>query len=503
MLILIKISLLFNPHNLSSSTYKLINNSELVNNMKDYDLIVIGSGAGMNVASAAYERGMKVAIVEHGPMGGTCLNRGCIPTKILTYLADIIVQAEHLKSLGVKMKIESIDYPSIMKRMRSEVDGSSKSQGESVDAAEGIDWYKGTGSFVDDYTIEIKGEKIKSNTILIAAGSRPVVPNIKGLDTVEYLLNDDALHLMEQPKSMVIVGGGYIAAEFGHFFAAVGTEVTIIGRNQYLVKNEDPDISEILKKQLSKRMNVHTNQEVVEVKEEDGMKVVIARNRDTEEETEYKGEVLLIASGRRSNADLFKPENTGVKTDERGWVIVDEYFRTSKKGIWAFGDAIGKYQFRHVANDESQIVWFNMSKVLDNDKEREFLTMDYHAVPRAVFSYPPIASVGMNMKEAQESGLKLYVGEADYSVAAKGFAMGNPPSKIRVIVDAESKRILGASIIGPYSPILIQEIINLMYTRDGTYYPMFQAMHIHPALSEVVQRAFGRMTPVGEHEHHH
>jgi len=143
-----------------------------------------------------------------------------------------------------------------------------------------------------------------------------------------------------------------------------------------------------------------------------------------------------------------------------------------------------------------------MSKVIDNDKDKEFLTMDYHAVPRAVFSYPPIAAVGMTMKEAEESGLQLYVGEADYSVGAKGFAMGNPPSKVRVIVDAESKRILGASIVGPYSPILIQEIVNLMYTRDGTYYPMFQAMHIHPALPEIIQRAFGRMAPIGGHQEH-
>ena len=147
----------------------LINNSELVNNMKEYDLIVLGSGAGMNVASAAYERGMEVAVVEHGPMGGTCLNRGCIPTKILTYIADIIVQTKHLEELGVTTKIEKIDYPAIMERMRNEVDGSSKEQGDSVEAADGIDWYKGTGEFVEDYTIEINGEKIRSKNIIIAS----------------------------------------------------------------------------------------------------------------------------------------------------------------------------------------------------------------------------------------------------------------------------------------------------------------------------------------------
>jgi len=475
--------------------------------MREYDLIVIGSGAGMNIASNAYQQGLKVAVIEHGPMGGTCLNRGCIPTKILTYVADIITQAKHLKELGVEIKIEKIDYPWIMKRMRDEVDGDSSMQGNSVDAAEGIDWYKGTGEFVSDYTIEIDGERIKSPNIIIAAGSRPLIPNIKGLDEVEYLTNDGALHLMEQPRSMLIIGGGYIATEFGHFFSAVGTEVTIIGRNKYLVKNEDPDVSDILKQELSKRMSVYTNHEVFEVNEENGEKVVIAKDRDTGKKKEFRGEVLLIAAGRRSNADLFKPEKTGVRIDKQGWVKVDDYFRTSKKGIWSFGDAIGRYQFRHVANDESQIVWYNFVRTLNAQHkggEPELLSMDYQAIPRAVFSYPPIATVGMTLKDAKETGLRLFVGQADYSIAAKGFAMGNPASLVRVIVDGDSRRILGASIIGPYAPILIQEVINLMYTPDGTYQPMFEAMHIHPALPEVVQRAFGRLAPIdGSQIHHH
>lgn len=476
--------------------------------MKEYDVIVIGSGAGMSVASGAYEQGLSVAVVENGPMGGTCLNRGCIPTKILTYVADIITQAKHLKELGVEVKIEKIDYSWIMKRMRDEVDGDSRRQGESVDAAEGIDWYKGTGAFVDDYTMEIDGERIKAPNIIIAAGSRPLIPDIKGLSKVDYVTNDGALHLMDKPKSMLIVGGGYIATEFGHFFSAVGTDVTIIGRNPYLVKKEDPDVSDILKKELSKRMNVHTNHEVIEVREEDGLKVVIAKDRDSGKRVEFKGEVLLIAAGRKSNADLFKPDKTGVKTDKKGWVTVDENFRTSKKGIWSFGDAIGRYQFRHVANDEAQIVWYNFVRTLNaqhGGEKPDLLTMDYQAIPSAVFSYPPIATVGMTLRDAKESGLNLLVGQADYSIAAKGFAMGDPSSLVRVIVDGESRRILGASIIGPYAPILIQEIINLMYTPEGTYQPMFQAMHIHPALPEVVQRAFGRLAPIdgGHAQHHH
>ena len=469
-------------------------------------MIVVGSGVGMSIASAAFEQGMKVAVVEHGPMGGTCLNRGCIPTKILTYVADIIQQAEHLGELGVKMRVEEIDYPSIMTRMRNEVDQSSQKQGESVDSVEGLDWYKTTGEFVNDYTIDVDGDRIRSELIVLASGGRPLIPPIKGIEGVDYVTNDGALHLMQKPNSMIIVGGGYIAAEFGHFFSAMGTDVTILGRNRNFIKSEDEDVSKILLDELSKRMSVLVNHEVIEAKQEENEKIVTARDRESGELKTFRAEVLLIAAGRRSNADLLKPEKTGVKTDEHGWIVIDDYFRTSKEGIWALGDAIGKYQFRHVANDESQVVWNNIIQTLNAEKadKPKLAKMSYHAVPRAVFSYPPIAAVGMTLAEAKESGKSLYVGEADYSIAAKGFAMGNPPSLIRVIVDGESREILGASIVGPYAPILVQEIVNLMYTPDRSFYPMFDAMHIHPALPEVVQRAFGRLAPLeGEHTHHH
>jgi mycothione reductase len=474
--------------------------------LKEYDVIVIGSGAGMNVASSAYERGMKVAVVEHGPMGGTCLNRGCIPTKILTYVADLIVQTEHMEKLGVKARIEDIDFPGIMERMRNEVQGDSKMQGDSVDAAQGLDWYKETGEFIKDYTLKVGEEVIKSPNIFIVSGERPHIPPIKGIEEIGYLDSKTALDLTERPKSMIIVGGGFIAAEYGHFFASMGVDVTILGRNPYLVKHEDHDVSELLKKELSKRMSVMTNHEVTRVFERDGMKVAAAKNREDSNETEYKAEVILIASGRIPNSDLLKPEKTGVKLNEKGYVIVDKHLRTNKKGIWAFGDAIGGHQFRHVANDESQIAWYNfiLTQQHKGRGEPDLYEMDYHAVPRAVFSYPPIATVGMTLREAKATDRKLLVGEGEYSIAAKGMAMGNPPSLVRVIADAETTEIVGATIIGPYAPILIHEIINLMYTRDRSYYPIIDSMHIHPSLPEVVQRVVGRMRPInGEHHHHH
>jgi len=333
--------------------------------MLKYDIIVIGSGAGMRIAFAAHQRNMKVAIIENGPYGGTCLNRGCIPTKILTSVADYIVQLDAMNSLGVKTKIERIDYTSIMERMRKKVDEWSIEQAKGLDEVEGLDWFRGIGKFVEDHVIEINDERLTAENIFISAGSRPLIPNIKGLNDIEYMTSDEVLHLMEQPKSMIIVGGGYIAAEFGHFFSAVGTDVTILGRNPYLIKNEDHDVSELLRKQLSKRMTIETNHEVIEVKEELGIKTVIAQDRITKETKEFKGEVILIAAGRRSNIDLFTPEKTGVEVDDQGWIIVDDYLRTSKKGIWAFGDTLGRYQFRHVANKEAQLSWQNFEKTLE------------------------------------------------------------------------------------------------------------------------------------------
>ncbi len=467
--------------------------------MKEYDLIIIGTGVGLRLLGKANDQGFNIAIIERGPSGGTCLNRGCIPTKILTYVADVIMEVEHLRELGVETTIDKIDYPWIMQRMRERVESMSKGQEEWMASEEKIDFYHGTGHFINDYVIEVKGEILTAPNIIIASGSRPLIPNIKGLDEVEYLTNDEALHLMEKPNSLIIVGGGYVATEFGHFFSAVGTDVTIIGRNPYLVKNEDTDVSELLREELSKRINVHVNHEVVEVFEKEGYKIVKAVNRENGEEIQFKGEYLLIATGRRSNTDLLHPEKSGVRVDKNGWIIVDDYFRTSKENIWSLGDAINRYQFRHIANEENNVLWHNMMQTLDsnkNDSTPEMRELSYHAVPRAIFSYPPIASVGLTLREAKEKGMNLEVAEVDYSWVAKGFAMGNPPSLFRLIVDGESRKIIGATIVGPHAPILIQEIINLMYTSEGTDKKLMEAVHIHPSLSELVQRSLYRLKPL-------
>jgi dihydrolipoamide dehydrogenase len=228
---------------------------------------------------------------------------------------------------------------------------------------------------------------------------------------------------------------------------------------------------------MQERMIIHTESEAVEAIKINGSYKVIAKNENSGDMHEYEAEKILVAAGRISNADLLKVENTGVKTDKRGYIEVDDYFNTSKKNIWAFGDAIGKKMFRHAANREADVVWHN--SMHGGDEKFDFLT-----VPHAIFSYPPVASVGMGEAEAKKT-YEVMVGKSVYSEVAKGIAMRDDESFAKAIIEKETWRILGFHIIGPYAPILIQEVIDAMST-SGTVMPIVSGMRIHPALPEVI-----------------
>ena len=454
--------------------------------MEKYDVLVVGSGSGMTVAANAVTQGLKTAVVEHGPMGGTCLNRGCIPSKMLIYPADVAAMIREAKSLGIDAAIKSVDFRKIMSRMHHTVDGDSQRQGRAVEASPGAKWYKGTGEFISDYTMKVSDHVIKGEKVFIVSGARPGIPPIQGLEKVEYLTSDTVLELNEQPKNMVIIGGGYIAAEYGHFFSSIGTKVTIVQRNLRLVPEEEPEISELLKEEMGKRMGVFTNHEVVEAEERNNVRKIVAKDRETGALREFSAQTLLIATGRVPNSDMVKPEKTGVELDERGYIKVNEYLETSKKNIWAFGDAIGKQMFKHVANYEADIVWHNA--VHDHKT-----AVDYSAAPHAVFSHPQIASVGLTEARAKEQGHRIWVGVEHYKDTALGEAMGNPGGFVKVVVEQETGKILGGHIIGPYASMLIQEVINAMNVEKNTFMNVIRSMHIHPAMPEVVQRAFGNL----------
>lgn len=454
--------------------------------MEKFDVLIIGSGSGMNVASNAVANGLKTAVVESGPMGGTCVNRGCIPSKMLIYPADVVATIRESEKLGVYVTIKSIDFKKIMRRMHEIVTEDAQKQAKAVEATPNMTWFKQVGEFVSDYTMKVGNSTIKAERIFIVSGAKPGIPPIKGIENVNCLTSDTVLELETPPKTMIIIGGGYIAAEYGHFFSSIGTKVTIVQRSSRLLPEEEPEISDLLKEEMKKRIDIFTNYEAFEAKEKGNVKTVIARNRDNGTFKEFSAESLLIAAGRVPNSDILKPEKTGVELDERGYVKVNEYLETGKKNIWAFGDAIGKQMFKHVANYEAEVAWHN---TIHDHKVK----MDYSAAPHAVFTHPQIASVGLKEAEAKQQGYKILVGKAFYKDTAMGLAMGEPEGFVKVIVDQKTGRILGAHIIGPFASMLIQEIINVMVSESKNFLPIIRGMHIHPAMSEVVQRAFGNL----------
>jgi mycothione reductase len=463
--------------------------------MKKFDLIVIGSGAGMNVASNAVAHGMNVAVIDRGPLGGTCLNRGCIPSKVMLYPADVIRMAEEAKAIGVHARIEKVDFDLIMKRVWEIVLDDRHEMEHGVAQSKQIEFFNMDGSFVSDYTMKVGKERITADTIIIASGARPLIPPIEGLEKVGYLTSATIFDIKEPAESLVIVGGGYIAAEFAHFFSAIGTQVTILGRNPRLLPQGEPEISELLKEKMSRCCQVYTGYEAMRAEIRNGLKTVVATNRADGQTGEFTGQEILVAAGRRSNSDILKPEKTGVETDERGWIKTDPFLRTTKEGIWALGDARGKHMFRHTANYEAEIVWRNAFT------ERQH-PVDEHAVPHAVFTHPQVASVGMTEEQAKKSH-EILVGVKEYYGVAKGYAMGEEDGFVKVIVDGETGRILGAHIIGPHAAILVQQLVYLMNAEEQDYWPLARAQTIHPALSEVVVGAFGNLRPIGEHRHEH
>jgi dihydrolipoamide dehydrogenase len=452
--------------------------------MEKFDVLVIGSGSGMIIAASAVGSGVKTALIESGPIGGTCLNRGCVPSKILIHPADVVLMIREAGNIGIESSLSSVNFQNIMDRMHRVVTEDVERQTKAIEIDRKLTWFKNVAEFTSDYTLKTGDQTVRADKIFIVSGARPAIPPLKGIEDINYLTSDTVLNLKTLPKSMVIIGGGYIATEYGHFFSSLGTTVTIIQRNPRMLPEEEPEVSELLTEEMSKRMRILMNHEAVEAKQNGDLKTVVAKSVVDDQVRELSAEALLVAAGRVPNSDLLKPEKTGVELDKRGYIKVNEYLETRKKNIFAFGDAIGKQMFKHVANYEAQVAWHNS---MHDHKVKA----DYTAAPHAVFTNPQVASVGMKQAEAKRAGYKILVGKAYYKDTAQGAAMAEPKGFVKVIVEKKSGQILGAHIIGPFASMLIQEVINAMSTSDRSFLPIIRGMHIHPAMNEVVLNAFG------------
>jgi dihydrolipoamide dehydrogenase len=484
--------------------------------MEEFDFLVIGSGSGLDVANAAVNRGQSVAVVEKGPLGGTCLNRGCIPSKMLLYHAEVLETVERAEEIGVDVAVDDVDFAEIVREVNEEVSEDAASIRRGLRSSDRHDLYEGTARFVEDRTVEVSGgaddgAHLAAERVLIAAGTRPAVPPIDGIEDVDYLTSTEALRLEEPPEHLLVVGGGYIAAELGGFFGTFGSDVTIVGRRPQLLPEADEAVASWFTDGYAERFDVRTGYEAVSVAES-GDRVTVEARPFPEAETvrtaagdlvgpeeadriEVSGDALLLAAGRVPNSDTLNLEATGVETDDRGFLETDEYLRTTADGVWALGDIVGEYLLKHSANHEARAVARNLFA-------EEMEPVDYTAMPFAVFASPEVAGVGAREGDLRAADAEYATRTYAYEDTARGGAM-KTEGLVKVLVDLEGE-ILGCHIVGPEASNLIQEVVVAMKAGSGTVRDIRESVHIHPALSEVVQRAFtGQFSRPDDDHHHH
>lgn len=445
--------------------------------MMKFDLIVIGAGSGLDVMSAAAAKGMKVALVEEGPMGGTCLNRGCIPTKILIHSADVVQTIKRAGVFGIKVSGMSVDFRKVMARARM-VDKEAQEIEAGIKKAKNVTLFKARGMFTGPKTLRVGREEISADKIVIAAGTRPALPPVEGLDKVPYLTSDEALRVTKLPEKLIIIGGGYIACELAHFFGSMGSKVVILQRNVRLLPDEDEEISQKFTELFSKQYDVRLKFNARLVEKTGGKIIVYCTDGSSVEGTD-----LLVATGRVPNADILCVAKTGVKTNKAGYIEANEFMETNVAGIWAFGDIAGKYLFKHSANLEAEYVTL---AIVSGHRH----AVDYTAMPHAVFSNPQVAGVGATEQELEGKKADYLVGRYKYGDTGMGEAMAEEDGFVKFLADYDGK-ILGCHIIGPDASTLIHEVLVAMKAGHGTIDDIVNTIHIHPALSEVVQRGAG------------
>ncbi len=459
--------------------------------LKEYDVLVVGAGVGLNIVFRALEAGLKVALVNKDYLGGTCLNVGCVPSKTLTYPADRIRQIEEAGRLGVRARVEEVDFASIMARMNKARNHGRDFLKEEIEKSGNLDYYHTAAHFTEPYTMQLEGQLegqsegrlIRGKKVFIASGSRPLIPPIKGIEQTGYLTNETVLELQKPPESLIIIGGGYVAVEYAHFFSAMGAKVTIIETRESLISQEEPEIAGAFEAEMSKYVQINKGIRAIETGRQGAGVFVITQDKKGEEKRFTAGGVM-VAAGRISNADLIKAANAGIQTDERNYIKVDDGLLTNMKDTWAFGDAIGRQMFTHAGDKEAEIAWHNAT-------HDEKMVMDFDAVPHAIFAHPQVAGVGLTERQARERG-EVLVGKAAYSDVAKGIAMQEKAGFAKAIADKKTGKLLGFHILGPLAPILLQEVVNTIANGGAADY-ITGSMHIFPELSELIPEALARL----------
>lgn len=449
--------------------------------MEEFDVAIIGAGSGGYVAAIrAADLGKKVVIIEHREIGGTCLNRGCIPTKALLKIAEIYTNAKESKSFGITVENVSFD-PNAIQRRKDAVIRRLVAGIDFLFKTRKIVVKRGSGKLLAEHTIEITNdegtEKIKAKDIVIATGSEPaMIPAFK-IDRKNVLTSDEALNLTEYPKNILIVGAGAIGIEFATVLSAFGTKVTIVEMMPQVVPTlKDIKLASMVQRILIKKgieIKAGTKIDNIEIR---GNGNVVSTLSSGEEITTEK---VLVSIGRKLNSTGIGIEELGIET-ERGKILVDEKLRTNISNIYAIGDVIGGLLLAHKAQKEGDIV---AEVIAGKDKK-----MDYRVVPWAIFSSPEIASVGLTEEEAKENGINTVIGEFPFIANGKAVVINSTDGEVKIIAKNDTKEIIGAQIIGPEASVMIAELALAM-EKKLTLNDIADTIHTHPTLPEAIMEA--------------
>ncbi len=444
--------------------------------MPHYDLLIIGAGSGNSIIDERHDD-WNIAIIEPGDFGGTCLNRGCVPSKMFIHTADRAYMAQQNAPFGIKTKFISADWEKIRDRVFNRIDPITESGLNYRISLPNVTVYRSPGRFIDEKTILVDDDVITAEQIVIAAGARPSVPDVSGISEVPYLTSDEIMRVDELPSHLVIIGGGFIAVEMAHIFSAFGSQVTIIHRGDRLLREMDSDISERITEIYANRMNLFLETEVSQITHNESFEINLSSG------DLIVCDQLLVATGRRPNTDSLDAAAGNIVTSASGHIETDAYLQTSSKGVWAIGDITNPIQLKHLANADAKIVGHNLCTPDD------LLPADRSLSPSAVFGYPPIASVGLTEKQASEQGVPFVVAVRPFADTAYGWAMEDQKSFIKVLMDPSTRLLLGAHLIGPQSPSLIQQLIQGMSLGQTVDEMAKSQLYIHPALPEVIEQA--------------
>lgn len=449
---------------------------------KHYDLIVFGGGNAISTAIECGAAGMNVALVERGPLGGTCPHRGCIPSKLLIGYADAAEHARDARRFGFETTLSLSDPDAIL---RDTFDFTSKYDGILNGAlGKNVTLYRGEAAFVADHTLMVNGSTISSDQLVLATGSRPRRPELE----VPFWTSDDVFKIRKMPKSITIVGGGYIACELGHFFHGVGVDTLLVVRRDQLLDREDNETRAVFMKGFTARVPVSFNSTIASSKhDESGHCITIAHADGTE--TTRDSEALLYCIGRVPNGDHIGLENTGLKPNSKGYIETDDHLRTTVEGVYAMGDIGGRYFFTHAANFESEY----LAQLLIG-KTRD--PIDYGPMPHAVFTMPEIAGVGATESELKSAKTPYLTASYPFANATKGRAVKEDYGLCKFLV-APDHRILGCHIVGYQASVLLHAILPVMKWRNDIH-SLVDIIYIHPSLAEVIRgaaRKAGGMVP--------